>query len=200
MGFFDDLGKKVTDAGQKTVQKTKEMSEVARVNSLISQNENRINNIYYQIGKLYVNIHEFDYEEEFGGMISQVIELEQQISEFRKQIQEIKGIQFCEKCGAEVARGVAYCSSCGAVMPRTEKQEYYEDCVKCVRCGSWVKKGMRFCTSCGQSMMKFNVAEINNDIEENSFYNEESVERVCPRCGTKQTDDSAFCTECGARL
>ena len=200
MGFFDDLGKKVTDAGQKTVQKTKEMSEVARINSLISQNENRINTIYYQIGKLYVNIHEFDYEEEFGGMISQVIELEQQISEFRKQIQEIKGIQFCEKCGAEVARGVAYCSSCGAVMPRTEKQEYYEDCVKCVRCGSWVKKGMRFCTSCGQSMMKFNVAEINNDIEENSFYNEESVERVCPRCGTKQTDDSAFCTECGARL
>lgn len=200
MGFFDDLGKKVTDAGQKTVQKTKEMSEVARINSLISQNENRINTIYYQIGKLYVNIHEFDYEEEFGGMISQVIELEQQISEFRKQIQEIKGIQFCEKCGAEVARGVAYCSSCGAVMPRPEKQEYYEDCVKCVRCGSWVKKGMRFCTSCGQSMMKFNVAEINNDIEENSFYNEESVERVCPRCGTKQTDDSAFCTECGARL
>lgn len=200
MGFFDDLGKKVTDAGQKTVQKTKEMSEVARINSLISQNENRINTIYYQIGKLYVNIHEFDYEEEFGGMISQVIELEQQISEFRKQIQEIKGIQFCEKCGAEVSRGVAYCSSCGAVMPRPEKQEYYEDCVKCVRCGSWVKKGMRFCTSCGQSMMKFNVAEINNDIEENSFYNEESVERVCPRCGTKQTDDSAFCTECGARL
>ena len=85
-------------------------------------------------------------------------------------------------------------------MPRPEKQEYYEDCVKCVRCGSWVKKGMRFCTSCGQSMMKFNVAEINNDIEENSLYNEESVERVCPRCGTKQTDDSAFCTECGARL
>ncbi|MDD6233376.1 MAG: zinc-ribbon domain-containing protein [Frisingicoccus sp.] len=200
MGFFDDLGKKVTDAGQKTVQKTKEMSEVARVNSLISQNENRINNIYYQIGKLYVNIHEFDYEEEFGGMISQVIELEQQISEFRKQIQEIKGIQFCEKCGAEVARGVAYCSSCGAVMPRPEKQEYYEDCVKCARCGSWVKKGMRFCTSCGQSMMKLNVAEINNDMEESASYNEEFVERVCPRCGTKQTDDSAFCTECGARL
>ena len=200
MGFFDDLGKKVTDAGQKTVQKTKEMSEVARINSLISQNENRINTIYYQIGKLYVNIHEFDYEEEFGGMISQVIELEQQISEFRKQIQEIKGIQFCEKCGAEVARGVAYCSSCGAVMPRPEKQEYYEDCVKCARCGSWVKKGMRFCTSCGQSMMKLNVAEINNDMEESASYNEESVERVCPRCGTKQTDDSAFCTECGARL
>ena len=26
MGFFEDLGKKVADAGQKTVQKTKEMS------------------------------------------------------------------------------------------------------------------------------------------------------------------------------
>lgn len=36
MGFFDDLGKKVTDAGQKTMQKAQEMSELARINSLIS--------------------------------------------------------------------------------------------------------------------------------------------------------------------
>ena len=35
MGFFDDLGKKVTDAGQKTMQKAQEMSEVARINSCL---------------------------------------------------------------------------------------------------------------------------------------------------------------------
>ena len=51
MGFFDDLGKKVTDAGQKAMQKTQEMSEIVRVNSLISQNENKINN---EIGRAHV--------------------------------------------------------------------------------------------------------------------------------------------------
>ena len=57
MGLFDNFSRKVTDAGQKTVQKTKELSEIARINSLINQEENKINNTYYQIGKLYVSIH-----------------------------------------------------------------------------------------------------------------------------------------------
>ena len=113
MGFFDDLGKKVTDAGQKTMQKAQEMSEVARINSLISQNESKINNVYYQIGKLFVSIYGNDCREEFAGMVATVAELEQQNATYKKQIQEVKGIQHCEKCGAEVAMGVAFCSSCG---------------------------------------------------------------------------------------
>ena len=65
MGFLDDLGRKVTDAGQKTMQKTRGMSEVARINSLVSREETEVNNLYYQIGKLYVNIHGKDGEEDF---------------------------------------------------------------------------------------------------------------------------------------
>ena len=50
MGFFDDFGKRVTDVGQRAVHKTQEMSEVARINSMISQNEGAINSLYDQIG------------------------------------------------------------------------------------------------------------------------------------------------------
>lgn len=91
MGFFDDLGKKVTDAGQKTMQKAQEMSEVARINSLISQNESKINNVYYQIGKLFVSIYGNDCREEFVGMVATVTELEQQNATYKKQIPGCKG-------------------------------------------------------------------------------------------------------------
>ena len=87
MGFFDDLGKKVTDAGQKAMQKTQEMSEIVRVNSLISQNENKINNAYVQIGKLFVSTYGNECEPEFAEMVATVAELEQQIAEYKKQIQ-----------------------------------------------------------------------------------------------------------------
>lgn len=90
MGFFDDLGKKVTDAGQKTMQKAQEMSEVARINSLISQNESKINNVYYQIGKLFVSIYGNDCREEFAGMVATVAELEQQNATYKKQIQDVR--------------------------------------------------------------------------------------------------------------
>lgn len=152
MGLFDDFGKKVTDAGQKAMQKTQEISEVTRINSLISQNENKINNAYYQIGKLFVSIYGNDCQEEFVGMVATVAELEQQNVTYRKQIQDIKGIQHCEKCGAEVPKGVAFCSSCGTAMPQTDKQSVTDDCVKCPNCGTMVKKEMRFCTACGQNM------------------------------------------------
>lgn len=203
MGFFDDLGKRVTDAGQKTVQKTREMSEVARINSLISQSESKINNLYYQIGKLYVSVHGNDCEEDFRGMVESVAELEQQISTFRNQIQDIKGVQRCEKCGAEVQRGVAFCSSCGAAMPKVEKQANLDDYVKCPSCGTLVAKGMRFCTSCGHAMTAPTTSapkDASPVVPVEVTDEGASTARVCPNCGAALTDDSAFCTECGTKL
>lgn len=195
MGFFDDLGKRVTDAGQRAVQKTQEMSEVARINSLISQNESKINNTYYQIGKLYVNIHGNDGEEDFAGMVATVAELEQQNAEYRKQIQDVKGVQRCPKCGAEVSRGVSFCSSCGTAMPKIESKEPLIDGVKCPKCGAMVKKGMRFCTSCGQAM----TSPI-PQMQAGDANGVENTAKVCPQCGATITDDATFCTECGTKL
>lgn len=204
MGFFDDFGKKVSDAGQKAMQKTQEISEVARVNSLISQNNNKINDFYYQIGKLFVSTYGNDCKPEFAGMVASVVELEQQNITYRKQIQDIKGILHCEKCGAEVLKGVAFCSSCGAAMPKVDKQAVAEDCVRCSRCGATVKKGMRFCTACGQAMIQPVVTssdagvEMSSEVTQEAFI--ETTEKVCTKCGARATGDSAFCTECGTKL
>lgn len=204
MGFFDDFGKKVTDAGQKAMQKTQEMSETARVNSLISQNENKINGIYYQIGKLFVSIHGNDCESEFIEMVTAVVELERQNITYRKQIQDIKGIQHCEKCGAEVPKGVAFCSSCGAAISKINNQDVANDCVKCPGCGTMVKKSMRFCTGCGQAMVCFVDVSSNTEAEISSESAQEALletaERECEKCGAKVPAGSIFCTECGTKL
>lgn len=204
MGFFDDFGKKVTDVSQKAVQKTQEISEVSRVNSSISQNENKINNVYYQIGKLFVSIYGNDCKPEFAGMVATIAELEQQNITYRKQIQDIRGIQHCEKCGAEVFKGVAFCSFCGAAMPKIDKQVASDNCVKCSDCGAMVKKGMRFCTACGQILIQSGIASADAEEKKSFGLTEENLlettERECMNCGAKVPDDSVFCTECGTRL
>ena len=201
MGFFDGIGKKVTDVGQMAIQKTKETLDIARISSMITQEENKINNTYYQIGKLYVSIHGNDREDDFVGMVDSVTVMEKKIADYRKQIQEIKGVQHCRNCGAEIPKGVAFCSFCGSSMAMISAQDNGQDYTKCPSCCSVIKKGARFCTVCGKPMIQSVLQEmpITNEIESGEPQ-EESIERVCPNCSAKQAEDSAFCTECGTKL
>lgn len=117
MSFFDDLGKKLSQAGQSAAQKTKEIAETAKLNSQISDEEKKINDFYLQIGKLYVSLHDENHEADFDELIRSLHESENKVKECRQQIKDIKGVVVCEKCGAEVSNGSAFCSTCGAPLP-----------------------------------------------------------------------------------
>lgn len=155
MAFFDDLGKKISQAGQTTMQKTREMADVARINSQISDEEKRINDMYLQIGKQYVELHASDCEEAFQGMIQTITDSENKIKEYKVQIQDIKGVIRCPKCGAEVPKGALFCSACGEKMQ--EEQPVQEEASatepaeekKCSNCGAVLAEGAVFCSECG---------------------------------------------------
>ena len=194
MAFFDGLGKKISNAGQTAVQKTKELADSARINSAISDEEKKTNNNYYQIGKLYVAKHPADFEEDFAGMISAIRESEIKIREYRQQLQDIKGAVHCEKCGAEVANNIAFCSSCGSPMPKQSDSINNENLVKCSDCGQMVSKDMKFCTSCGKPMADIlQIQSIPQDTEQ-------CVAKKCTSCSAEITEDVAFCPECGTKL
>lgn len=192
MAFFDKLSKTVTEASQKTIAKTKELADTSRLNSMISEEEKVVTNQYYQIGKLYASIHKDDFEDDFAGMIGAIAEAEAKIRDYKKQIQDIKGVQRCEKCGAEVPNGAAFCSSCGATMPKIQAP-VSTDYVKCENCGREVKKGMRFCTSCGKAMEAVAASPVETETDTTQA-------KVCPNCGAKVGDGLAFCTECGTKI
>lgn len=198
MAFFDNLSKKVSEAGQKTIQKTKELADTSRLNAMISDEEKTINSTYFHIGKLYVSIHKDNCEEEFQNMIQTIAEAEAKIRDYKKQIQDIKGVQRCEKCGAEVPSGAAFCSSCGATMPKVQATAP-DDTVRCESCGAFVRKGMRFCTACGKPLETAYSVETTPTAKEESLA-DDVQETMCPSCGAKIAGDTAFCTECGAKL
>ena len=123
MAFFDDLGKKLSKAGQSAVQKTKELADIAKLNSSVYDEEKKIDNNYLEIGKLYVSLHDADHEQDFDSLISAIHESEDKIKELKQQNSAIKGVVKCEKCGAEVSGDSAFCSSCGAPMPVVKPAE-----------------------------------------------------------------------------
>lgn len=148
MAFFDKLGKSVTEVSQKTIARTKELADTSKLHSMIAEQERIITTQYAQIGKLYAAIHKNDCEYAFAAMIAAIADAEAKISDYNKQIQEIRGIRRCESCGAEIPADAAFCSSCGSAMPETEAP-VPDDSIKCKNCGAVIKDGNRFCTECG---------------------------------------------------
>lgn len=117
MAFFDDLSKKITDASTKTIQKGKDLTDVARLNSQISAEENRINTLYGMIGKQYMELHRKDAEDAFAGLVASVAEAEQNIAACRAKITELRAVPHCPNCGAELVKGAAFCGICGTPIP-----------------------------------------------------------------------------------
>ena len=185
MAFWDNLGQKASETAAKAKQKAKEISDVVKFNSMISDEEAKIQDYYVQIGKRYVSVHRQDAEEEFAELMNSIDESERKIAAYKKQVQQAKGVQNCEKCGAEVEVGVAFCSSCGAAMPQIQPIEE-EKAIKCDHCGTMVKTGTRFCTGCGASIKQTTDQPV--------------AEKICPKCGTKLPADGVYCTECGTKL
>ena len=126
MAFWDNLSKKASEAADKVAQQAKVISETAKLNGAVSEEERKINTNYSEIGKLYVSLHKDDCEEAFAAMIAAIAESEAKIAEYKEQIKTVKGVVVCEKCNAEMPRGTAFCSACGTAMPKVEEEVVVE--------------------------------------------------------------------------
>lgn len=204
MAFFDDLGKKISQASQSAVQKTKDMAEVAKLNGQISDEEKKLNNYYYQIGKLYVKLHRDNYDVEFAKLMGALKQAEDQIRSCQKQVQDLKGIIRCAKCGTEVPNTAAFCNACGAAIVKKvsapdQSQRAETTVIMCSGCGAVVDKNMRFCTSCGGPVGAAvpNVAVPTATPEPTPV---QTAANQCPNCGAAVSEDLAFCVLCGVQL
>lgn len=200
MAFLDNLSKRATETTARAMQKAQELSEVSRINAQISEEEKKVNATYYQIGKLYVSLHGLNGEDAFQGMVTAVLEGEQKIAEYRKRIEDVKGVQRCTACGAVVPQGIAFCSTCGAALPKSES-DIDDDTVRCESCGTMVKRGMRFCTTCGKPMSLPTVPDVPSAPSAGEdAASAASGKKFCANCGAENEGDTLFCVECGTKL
>ena len=228
MAFFNELGKKITQTSQDVMQKTKEMADIAKLNSAISDEERKIENLYTQIGQLYVSLHNQDEEPDFAQLLSELQTANEKIESIKQDIQDIKGIIRCAFCGAEMQKNATFCSSCGNAIVE-QKKVYDSDMNQCSNCGNMIEKDVKFCTYCGTPVIKENIEQKNicvscgavlNDgvlfctqcgtsvkkkdddfiIEEPVLIKEEQQEKICTNCGMKMEDNVLFCVGCGTKV
>lgn len=150
MAFFDELGKKITQTGQDTMKKAKDLADVTRLNSQLSDLGKELQESYRKIGEKYFELHRDDAEEALSPLCAEAAETLQSISDTRIEIQKIKNIKVCPQCGCENPVSAAFCSQCSSKLPDLPKDENAPRF--CPFCGGQVAKDAAFCTKCGNKL------------------------------------------------
>lgn len=114
MAFLDDLGKKISNVSESAVQKGKNLTDVAKYNSMIGTEEDNIKKLYLQVGQKYFEKYGNSADGEFSDLLTQIKDAEKRISEYKDTIIKLKGITKCPKCGAELTASTPFCGNCGA--------------------------------------------------------------------------------------
>lgn len=154
MAFFDEVGKKISQAGQTTIQITK-------LSAQINDDNDKLDKLYCEMGKLYVYKHADDSEDDFKPVVEEIKRTQQQIQDMTMQMQSLKGLVQCPKCGAMNASDYAFCSSCGESLPRPQVN-IPQNAVFCTKCGGQNQVGVRFCMFCGNPMSMVNPGMANH--------------------------------------
>lgn len=162
MSFFDEIGKKITDAGRSAAEKAKDLAEITHLNSIIKENEAKTDSLFAELGESYFRSHRNDSDAEFNEKIRELDELLKQTEEYRGDVLELKGLVKCPYCGAEVPTEETECPECGKKIPRkaeTETGDDGEDRLICSVCGYRMRPGSNFCIMCGTPVKKEAKAE-----------------------------------------
>ena len=117
MAFLDDIDKKLTNLGQGAIQKTREMTDSAKLSGALKNLEGQKKDVLADLGAIsYRKLKESGEEAgpEESGIIARLDELETQIADLRGQIQRVKGVIFCPNCHAQIAQDSMFCNVCAS--------------------------------------------------------------------------------------
>ena len=151
MAFLDEVGKMLSDATTTTINKGKDLSDMAKLNLAI-KDEQRVMAIAYDlIGKKYYELHATDFEPAFAEDIQALNASKEKIAEYERKLSALKGERTCPSCGKAVPKTTAFCTSCGAKMPEeVAPAAPVAATAFCTKCGAPLASDSRFCTGCGQ--------------------------------------------------
>ena len=157
MAFWEKMGETLTVKGKDVADKARELAEVNRLNTQISVQKKKIENLYKEIGQLIYENREDWKSADVSAQIEQIDSAQKSIEGLQKDILRVKGVRKCENCGAEIDRNMVFCPKCGTAMAVDEsKQEGEEQEIRaeqtvflCTGCNKEIDADSAFCPFCG---------------------------------------------------
>ena len=118
MDFFDKIGEKVSKTYNVASEKTANFAKETKLKIEISENKDKINEEYKNIGKKlyekYIDKRDEDVAMNFIEEFKKIDALNEAIKSYENEILDLKDKTKCEKCGEEFEENYEFCPKCGA--------------------------------------------------------------------------------------
>lgn len=126
---MDDFFERAKGGFQKTVEaiskKSSEFIAISQCKSAIGIAEDNLAKNYEEIGRyVYENFVSDDIADGFiDGKCERIKELQDEISNLKEKLAEIRNLKECPSCGQECSFDAVYCSSCGYEFYKSGENE-----------------------------------------------------------------------------
>lgn len=119
--MFEKIVETLNNTGKVVGEKTKQSSDLVKINFKISSEEKALLELYCEIGKTYYeNNSDNPCCDTMKELFDKVAEKASQIEALKNQVRVIKGVAVCTNCGAEVSAENDFCGKCGSKLEKPE--------------------------------------------------------------------------------
>jgi hypothetical protein len=152
MALFDSMKNKISAAGQTTVRKAMDITEVTKLQSTISATQDQIRELYTKLGSEVYEAYCAQPLPDMEERIREIAQLHQKVEQCKSRIYAIQAVRVCPQCGSKAEKTAAFCSTCGFKFAEEKVEEAAP--AFCSACGAAVVGDAVFCTNCGNKLNK----------------------------------------------
>lgn len=203
MSIINDIGDKITKGGSDVAQVTKNLAEIAKLTSKISDDKIRIDGLNKQLGacmaeelkdltpaEITADLETSTDEnksftvknwKEIYAKVLDIKNFQNDIDKCNERISAIKKLVKCPQCGEMVPADAAFCIKCGFRLPETEKPVEVEQPKPgyCKSCGIKLRPGSKYCAECGTK------------VEEPAAETEKAAAEAAPDAAPEQPEEKS---------
>jgi len=172
MSDFKDTLIKITKGVTKT---SGELLKSTKLSLSLASEEDKLKQIYIDIGKKVHEIYQYGggLGKFFDEKYAEILKTEAGIQNLKNQMDSLKGVRACPKCGASIDRGAGFCPKCGAQLDtlsgapaepdtpvtyaapaapaiKPEAPAPKPEKIICRNCQAENEPGSKFCLTCGR--------------------------------------------------
>lgn len=148
MAIFDSVKNKISTAGQTTVRKAMDLTEITKLQGTVSASQEQLRGLYAELGSQAYRIWKEEPLPEVEDKVREITGLLEKVERCRTRILALQDMKQCPQCGAKAEKDALFCSVCGCRLPA----EAPAKAAFCTVCGAAVSEDALFCTVCGNKV------------------------------------------------